>query len=63
MFGKYVYVSVNDIVPTFLLNQMPYFAQVSDNGAFWVAILEKSWSKIWGSYEVIEKTNVFYLNL
>ena len=47
------------MVPTFIDNKMPFFAQVSKKGNFWVAILEKAWAKIWGSYDSIEKTNVF----
>ena len=44
---------------------MPYFAQLSKNGTFWVAILEKAWAKIWGNYANIGYTKVlnhFYLN-
>lgn len=32
----------------------PFFAQPSEAGAWWTAIMEKSWSKIYGSFKMVE---------
>ena len=58
LFGTEILVSVNDEIPIYNGTTKPVFAQIPENGCFWVAILEKSWAKIWGSYKNILLTNV-----
>ena len=56
LFGRYIYVSVNDYVP--ILNGVLFGAQIPNNGYYWAAIFEKAWAKIWGSYKAISDTTV-----
>ena len=60
LFGHYIHVSVDDMVPGDNVTGIPFFAQIPSNGCFWVAILEKAWAKIWGNYEAILFTTVIF---
>ena len=58
LFGRQIYVSVNDEIPVYNGTKKPIFAQIPASNCFWVAILEKSWAKIWKSYQNILQTSV-----
>ncbi len=59
LFGRFIYVTVNDYVPA--LNGVLFGAQLPENGLFWAVILEKAWAKIWGSYQAISDTTVYLI--
>lgn len=61
LFGQFVYVSINDRIPVFKDSKKPFFAQIPKSGVIWVALLEKAWAKIWGSYNSIADMPVLNL--
>ena len=52
-------VIVDDYLPVHMGTKAPVFGK-SEDGSLWVALLEKAWAKLYGSYSACQKGTTFF---